>query len=237
MTPSDADTAAAQVVQGLREKTTAPLEQQHYVLLGHYMRLLLGWSQNINLTGTPTAAGLTAQLLDVYSAWEVLGKLIHTIEGKQRKSGSKDESVSGGVRIADIGSGNGLPGIPFAILYPQHQFTLVESKEKRVRFLTECTRDLSGGMKNVSVCHAPYQEIKEAGRYDIVLARALCRFDKRSIAGLRRLVARNGYLVAYKGKDAHLDGELSALRGQFSAVETNEAIAVKPGRVLVYARA
>ncbi len=232
--PADTDTAA-QVVQGLREKTTAPLEQHHYVLLGHYMRLLLGWSQNINLTGTPTAAGLTAQLLDVYSAWEVLGKLIHTIEAKQRGNGSK-----GGVRIADIGSGNGLPGIPFAILYPQHQFTLVESKEKRVRFLTECTRALpppGGGMENVSVCHAPYQEIKEAGRYDIVLARALCRFDRRSTAGLRRLVARHGYLVAYKGKDAHLDGELSALRGQFSAVETNETIAVKPGRVLVYARA
>ena len=76
-----------------------------------------------------------------------------------------------GRRVADIGSGAGVPGIPLAIAEPHRHFTLIESRGKRAAFL----RHVQGllGLVNVDVEHCRVEAINGAGTFDTLLARAV----------------------------------------------------------------
>lgn len=76
-----------------------------------------------------------------------------------------------GRRVADVGSGAGVPGIPLAIAAPDRHFTLVESRGKRAAFL----RHVQGllGLVNVAVEHRRVEEMNDAGTFDTLLAKAL----------------------------------------------------------------
>lgn len=89
-----------------------------------------------------------------------------------------------GRRIADIGSGAGLPGIPLAIAEPHRRFTLIESRGKRAAFL----RHVQGllGLENVAVEHCRVEAISGAPAFDTLLARAVAPPEEvlRLAAGL-----------------------------------------------------
>ena len=76
-----------------------------------------------------------------------------------------------GRRIADVGSGAGIPGIPLAIAAPDRHFTLIESRGKRAAFLRHVQGVL--GLVNVAVEHGRVEEMDGAGDYDTLLAKAL----------------------------------------------------------------
>ena len=76
-----------------------------------------------------------------------------------------------GKRIADVGSGAGVPGIPLAITEPDRHFTLIESRGKRAAFLRHVQGVL--GLVNVDVQHRRVESMNEAGTFDTLLARAL----------------------------------------------------------------
>jgi 16S rRNA (guanine527-N7)-methyltransferase len=83
--------------------------------------------------------------------------------------------VPDAARIIDVGSGGGFPGIPIAIVRPQHHVTLLEATAKKADFLRAMAAELV--LDNVTVVQA---RAEEAGRdpehresYDLVLARAL----------------------------------------------------------------
>ena len=74
-----------------------------------------------------------------------------------------------GSRILDVGTGGGLPGIPLAILYPNAQFTLVDSLEKKINALKSMALQLK--LKNVLLRRTRIEEVKKD--YDWVLGRAV----------------------------------------------------------------
>lgn len=76
-----------------------------------------------------------------------------------------------GRRVADVGSGAGVPGIPLAIAEPDRHFTLIESRGKRAAFLLHVQGLL--GLVNVAVEHRRVEEMNDAGTFDTLLARAL----------------------------------------------------------------
>jgi len=86
-------------------------------------------------------------------------------------------SLAGPTRLADVGSGGGLPGIPIAIVRPLSAVTLVESTGKKARFLRHTVETL--GLSGVEVIDARVEEVgregAHRGRYDVVTARALAR--------------------------------------------------------------
>lgn len=107
------------------------------------------------------------------------------------------ELIEPGQKVADVGSGAGLPGIPMAIAQPGAEFVLIEPMERRANWLVEQVAAL--GLKNVRVVRARAEEVGEA--FDVVTARALSALPKL----LRQCVPmtlNGGQIIALKGSRA-----------------------------------
>lgn len=99
-------------------------------------------------------------------------------------------------RLADIGSGGGLPGIPLAIARPQLQVALVEASQKKSAFQQQAKIEL--GLANVSVHCVRVEAWRAEEKFDVVISRAfsdLAEFVKLS----GHLLAAGGALLAMKG--------------------------------------
>jgi len=119
-----------------------------------------------------------------------------------------------GTRIADVGTGGGLPGIPLAILFPECSFTLIDSIGKKVRVAQDIAAHI--GLKNVICRHERAEDDKD--KYEFILSRGVMPLpDLCSVAGrlLDRKVQRNAYpngVICLKG------GDLSAETAKFRKV-------------------
>jgi 16S rRNA (guanine527-N7)-methyltransferase len=111
-------------------------------------------------------------------------------------------------RIADVGSGAGLPGIPLAIALPQARFTLIERMGRRAGFLRSALAAL--GLSNVTV-EETEMEKAAPGRFDLVVFRAFRPLEPPILKGLLRLLAEGGVLAAWKGRLSAIQGELGKL--------------------------
>ena len=85
------------------------------------------------------------------------------------------ELIPDGVKVVDVGSGAGLPGIPLAIAKPQSHFTLVEPMERRASWLAQVSEEL--GIDNVEVIRARAEDVQRTD-FDIATARAVAALDK-----------------------------------------------------------
>jgi 16S rRNA (guanine527-N7)-methyltransferase len=113
-------------------------------------------------------------------------------------------------RIADVGSGAGLPGLVIAILRPDTEVTLIEPLLRRIGFLEECITSL--GLGHVQVRRARAQECAELfGSFDVVAARAVAPLD-RLIDWTMPLLRPGGRLLALKGVRAEEEVELAGPR-------------------------
>jgi len=101
--------------------------------------------------------------------------------------------------VADAGSGAGFPGIPLALVLPETRFTLLESTQKKARFLESVVRELKAG--NVAVRAERAEEWLNTHRVAIVAARAVAPLSRA--AALFAPALRGGARVLfYKGPDA-----------------------------------
>jgi 16S rRNA (guanine527-N7)-methyltransferase len=99
-------------------------------------------------------------------------------------------------RLADLGTGPGLPGIPLALAKPNLQVSLVESNGKKTRFMREVLRALN--IKNARVIECRAEAVAESGQYDLLTARALDRLAGIIDVG-GHLLKPGGQLLAMKG--------------------------------------
>ncbi len=111
-----------------------------------------------------------------------------------------EELISTGARVADVGSGAGLPGLCLALARPDLRITLIEPLERRVQWLDEVVADL--GLTNVRVLRARAEQARdEVGEVDVVTARAVS-----ALVGLvditLPLLRGTGELLALKGRSA-----------------------------------
>ena len=144
-----------------------------------YTTLLSKWNRTYNLTAIRDPLAMVAHhLLDSLSV------LPHLPLPQQK------------ARMADAGSGAGLPGIPLAIARPRWHVALAESSQKKAAFLRQAAIEL--GLDNVEVHEGRVQAWRPQPLFDLVISRAFAALGE-FIAACRHLVRPGGVLAAMKG--------------------------------------
>lgn len=167
-----------------------------------YMNLLLEWNQKINLTAiTDCDEIIIKHFIDSLTICKYL---------------KKDSSV------VDVGTGAGFPGIPLKIIREDLNIILVDSLNKRIRFLEEVIEKLK--LENIKAIHSRAEEfgrnIKYREKFDYATSRAVANLSTLS-EYLIPLVKIKGKVISMKGST--IDEELE---------ESKKAINVLGGKVL-----
>ena len=162
------------------------LSKEKIAALSIYEQELLEWNKRVNLTAISDSEGVrTKHFLDsltILLAWE------RTLPP---------------VRLIDVGTGAGFPGLVLKLVWPSTQVTLVESAHKKADFCRHMIDRL--GLEQVSVLSERAEVIGQdpAHRhtYDLAVARAVARMPIL-MEYLLPLVHRNGKVMAMKGENA-----------------------------------
>ena len=112
------------------------------------------------------------------------------------------EYISGSV--ADIGTGAGFPGLALKLIFPDNEFTLIDSLNKRISFLNGLIEKL--GLEKVNTIHSRAEDLPKDKKYDTVVARAVSRLNTLSEYCLP-FVKKGGLFIAYKSEEC--DEEIS----------------------------
>ena len=103
-----------------------------------------------------------------------------------------------GTRVADVGSGAGLPGIPLALARPDWHIALVESNDKKAAFLQQAKIELR--LSNVAIHAIRVEEWHPAGRFAVVISRAFAELAD-FVSACKHILAPRGVIAAMKGKN------------------------------------
>lgn len=185
-------TAFEEILAARAAEAGIPLTAEQIGQFSVYNEMLLDWNTRMNLTALTAPEDVAVKhIIDSLTAY--------------------DAALFDGARtLIDVGTGAGLPGIPLAVYAPHLTVTLLDSLNKRVRFLTEVTAAM--GLPNVRCIHARAEEAARTAEhraaYDIVVSRA---------------VARLPVLLEYTLPFVRVGGTLLALKGRAYAEEQKEA--------------
>ncbi|MBM3493054.1 MAG: 16S rRNA (guanine(527)-N(7))-methyltransferase RsmG, partial [Armatimonadetes bacterium] len=113
------------------------LSGEQSVSLVQYLDLMYGWNERLNLTRVPRAEAVPRHLMGALSVLCAL-----------------DDRPTG--RCLDLGSGGGLPGIPFSVALPDWSCVLMDARRKKVGFLLIAIAEL--GLVNAVAVHARAEE-------------------------------------------------------------------------------
>ena len=153
-----------------------------------------------------------------------------------------DKTIMQRRKVIDVGTGAGFPGIPLKIYDPSLQLILLDSLEKRLKFLQETVRQLQ--LEDVSFelmrAEDAGRDKKLRGQADIAVSRAVARLSVLAEYCLP-LVKKNGFFIALKGskyKEELLEGEkaLRILGGRVTSVKEVELPGLNDGRAIIVIR-
>jgi 16S rRNA (guanine527-N7)-methyltransferase len=143
-----------------------------------FLALLAKWNRTYNLTAVREPERMiTHHLLDSLAVLPYLPR-------------------ERGLRLIDVGSGGGLPGIPLAIARPDWKITLLESNHKKSAFQRQAAIELP--LANAETVTARAERYRPEAAFDAVISRAFA--DLATFASLARsLLTPSGRLYAMKG--------------------------------------
>ncbi len=154
------------------------------------------WNQRINLTAIrDPQQQLSKHLLDSLSI----------------------QSYLQGRYIADIGTGAGFPGLPLAVINPDKEFLLIDSINKKLRFVEHAAAVMQ--LSNVSVLHTRAQDYRPVRLFDCVVSRAMGSIEN-FVLWCGHLCAPQGRLLAMKGR--YPEEELAAVPKGWRVVAVHE---------------
>ena len=182
----DAKQILAEALKKLENRI--PGEKEIDSLFG-YALLLIKWNRIYNLTAaTDIESIIVSHLLDSLSIKPYLK----------------------GLRILDIGSGAGLPGIPLAIGLSGAEFVLLDSNGKKTRFMQQAAMEL--GLGNVRVEKCRIEEYRPELPFDTVISRAFSNLSE-FVEVSRGLCNSAGQILAMKGRHPRDEIQAADLEG------------------------
>lgn len=173
MSPSGLNEILSKGLQQLNLQQTLDDKQQSALI--KYVALLEKWNKAYNLTAVRQPEQMvTRHLLDSLSISPYL-------RGKS---------------VLDVGTGAGLPGIPLAIVFPDRQFTLLDSNNKKTRFVVQAVSELE--LPNVDVVQSRVEEFRSNRVFDTIITRAYAAIGDM-VRQTAHLLADDGQFLAMKG--------------------------------------
>ena len=181
---------------GLRQLALAqPLDDKQQFKLIKYVELLDKWNKTYNLTAVRKPSQMvTRHLLDSLSICPYLR----------------------GKNVLDVGTGAGLPGIPLAIIFPERQFTLLDSNNKKTRFVTQAVSELE--LSNVVVVQSRVENFKSEALFDPIITRAYSSIGEM-VEQTSHLLANSGVFLAMKG--ANPVAEIDELPSNYEVLQSH----------------
>ena len=174
-------------VEAIKEQfSLSPLQIEQFNQLGELYR---DWNAKINVISRKDIDNLFPH------------HIIHSL------AIAKVLNFQAGTTLLDVGTGGGFPGIPLAILFPECQFTLVDSIGKKILVASEVAKSL--GLQNIRCIKERIEE--EKGQFDFVISRAvmpmgdLVKLIRKNVSHKHSNAMPNGLMVLKGGK---LEGEL-----------------------------
>lgn len=186
-----------------------------------YYQLLIDWNEKINLTAiTEFDEVLLKHFKDSLGLIKGLGcNIIDDI----CKNGKE-------LSLIDVGCGAGFPSIPLKIAFPNLRVTLLDSLNKRVKFLNEVIAKLE--LENIEAVHGRAEEVAAnkdyREKYDIAVSRAVANMCTLSEYCLP-FVKKNGIFAAYKSEELLNKRQLSEQElSELQKTDIKYILAMKP---------
>lgn len=205
------------------ESINVELSDKQIEQLDKYYEILVEWNSFMNLTG-------------ITEYEEVMLK--HYLDSLVLRLPIDDGNSH--IKLIDVGTGAGFPGLPLKIAYPDTEVVLFDSLNKRIKFLDEVIAQL--GLKGISTVHGRAEdggkskELRE--QFDVSVSRAVADLSVLSEYNLP-FVKVGGYFVAYKSGEIDEELEKSKkailiLGGQIEKVDKFKLPETDIERSLVY---
>ena len=150
---------------------------------------------------------------------------------------AKVMAFSAGTKVLDVGTGGGFPGIPLAILFPEVQFTLIDSIGKKIKVVEGVAEAI--GLENLTALHGRAEKLKE--KFHFIVSRAVTQMPEflRWLKGKfekEQLYPKHNGVLYLKGGDlaeelAGLKCEIFPLKNYFSEdfFETKKVVYLSKG--------
>ena len=194
------------IFQNYLSKINIMLKEEQILMFYKYMNLLLEENEKINLTA-------------IVAPEEVILK--HFIDCL-----TIEKYLKKGQKIIDVGTGAGFPGIPLKIAREDLDITLVDSINKRLKFLNKIIKELN--LKKIETIHSRAEELGKDKRYresfDIATSRAVANLSTLS-EYLIPFVRQKGKCICMKGSSVEEELEkskkaISILGGKIETIDT-----------------
>jgi 16S rRNA (guanine527-N7)-methyltransferase len=188
------DICRTKLQQGLT-KLSLQIGETRIEALLNFIKLIEKWNQAYNLTAIRNPEEMVS--MHILDSLSILPYVIP-------------------YRIADIGTGAGLPGIPLAICLPDCFFVLVDSNSKKTRFVQQAALELK--LKNVEIVHSRVELFKPQQLFSTLITRAFAEMSQ--IYKLTsHLLDDQGQLLAMKGQSP--DQELKTINIDYKVIPLN----------------
>ncbi len=169
------------------EEMGIDLDDNAISLLLEYSRELIFWNEKMSLVSLKSDIDMAKHLIDSLTPVSLI--------------------PDSNLKLLDIGTGAGLPGIPLKIAIRSLSVTLLDSSRRKTSFIKNIVRKL--GLMNVSVINSRIESLVPdnicKGYFDIVISRAAFKLPEFLIWG-NYFLSEGGTLIAMKGD--HVDAEL-----------------------------
>lgn len=167
-------------------------------MLDKYYNLLVEWNEKINLTTITDKEEV--YLKHFYDSLTLI----------------KSYDLTKNIKVCDVGTGAGFPGIVLKIVFPNIDITLVDALNKRILFLNEVIDKLN--LKNISAVHKRAEDFARENieKFDLVTSRAVAKLNILNELCIP-MVKIDGYFIAMK---ANIEGELESSKKSIKELDS-----------------